>query len=227
MRRAQASIGTRSSRRTSRLAVPRPDISRRNGTYLMDPRRFDALSRSLASSTSRRGLIASLSGLGALLVGTRLASAQNGCPPGQSPNMKGDCSCPAGTDPCPDGCFDKKRDLNNCGKCGRSCAGGECRKGECRCPDGRRPSADYGCFDPPLNTNPDPDCNIVNGCGDSTPCSSGCSCGTTIELGGVCQGAGICPSESCASSAECGEGFYCIINTCCGHPFCAPRCTPV
>jgi uncharacterized protein YndB with AHSA1/START domain len=74
-----------------------------------------------------------LAGLGALLLGRRPASAQS-CPPGQTANRKGECRCPAGTDACPGGCVDRKRDPNNCGSCGNVCFSNEvCRKGECRC----------------------------------------------------------------------------------------------
>ncbi len=91
----------------------------RRGTRV-DSRRFDALTRSLAAPTTRRGLLGSLA---ALVAGVRAASAQSDCPPGQTRNRKGDCNCPAGTDVCPDTCFNLKKDLANSGRCGRSCAG--------------------------------------------------------------------------------------------------------
>lgn len=96
----------------------------------MDPRRFDSFTQSLATAKTRRGL---LGGIVALVAGVRAASAQDGCPPGQTRNRKGECRCPSGTDACPDGCFDTKSDPNNCGACGNQCSfGAECRKGECR-----------------------------------------------------------------------------------------------
>ena len=100
----------------------------------MEPRDFDTLTRALAAAKSRRGL---LGGLAALFAGVRATAAQDGCPPGQTRNRKGDCSCPAGTDACPDGCFNRKKDPNNCGRCGAQCLpGATCVKGECRCPAG-------------------------------------------------------------------------------------------
>lgn len=103
----------------------------------MDDRRFDELTRRLAQGVSRRAAVKV--GVAALLAGFGLRghTAAQQCPPGQTANRKGDCSCPAGTDACPNGCFDRKRDANNCGDCGNVCRPGEvCRKGECRCPAG-------------------------------------------------------------------------------------------
>jgi hypothetical protein len=101
----------------------------------VDSGRFDSLTRSLAAAKTRRGL---LGGLAALVAGARATSAQDGCPlPGQTRNTKGQCNCPAGTDPCPTGCFNKKTDPGNCGRCGTACPpGAACVKGECRCPAG-------------------------------------------------------------------------------------------
>ena len=97
----------------------------------MDQRRFDTLTQSLATATTRRGVLA---GLGAFLLGSRAASAQPACPPGQTPNRKGDCSCPPGTNACPNGCYNRRSDPNNCGFCGNVCFSNEvCQKGECRC----------------------------------------------------------------------------------------------
>jgi hypothetical protein len=102
----------------------------------MDPRSFDTLARSLARPHSRRGLLGAALALAAGAFAHQATDAQSICPPGQSPNKKGDCFCPPGTDACPDGCFDLDRDTANCGACGQGCFGGTCKKGECRCPSG-------------------------------------------------------------------------------------------
>lgn len=119
----------------------------------MDDRHFDSLARSLAAPKSRRGFLAAL---GALVTGANaagLTSAQSACPPGQTANRKGDCSCPPGTAACPTGCFDHRTDPANCGACGSICLPGQvCRKGACACPDGRQPSPDSGCLDQPAPT---------------------------------------------------------------------------
>jgi len=92
-----------------------------------------------------------LAGIGSIfgaVIVARAASAQTSCPPDQLPNRKGDCSCPAGTDPCPDCCFNKKKDSANCGQCGNACAaGGICVKGDCRCLEGQI-VADGSCCSP-------------------------------------------------------------------------------
>ena len=150
----------------------------------MDPKSFDALTRSLATPKSRRRFLATATALAATALTGLRGAAQTGCPPGQSPNRKGDCSCPSGTNPCPDGCFDRNGDVNNCGSCGNVCpAGAECRKGECRCPSGTvacsgicRTQASFA--DDPSN------------CG---------GCGVVCPLGapGTCQGASICTAGVC------------------------------
>ena len=123
----------------------------------MEPRSFDALTRSLASSKSRRGLLA---GIGALVLGARGASATvSPCPyPGQTLNKKGDCSCPAGLgDICPGiGCTNRKKDPSNCGSCGTVCsADATCVKGECTCPAG-------GCASTTCNPGGTVGCTIAN-----------------------------------------------------------------
>lgn len=104
----------------------------------MDGNRFDRITRALAAGTTRRGVLA---GIAALVVGGRAAAQpQPDCPlQGQTRNRRGDCLCPAGTDPCRDQgvCADKKRDPLNCGQCGNICSDSEiCQKGKCDCAPG-------------------------------------------------------------------------------------------
>lgn len=83
-----------------------------------------------------RAAASALSALGLTAAAVSIAEAVP-CPPGQARNRKGDCRCPAGTNPCPTGCFDLLHDAANCGACGHVCpTGATCRKGECRCPYG-------------------------------------------------------------------------------------------
>ena len=162
----------------------------------MDPGRFDALTRSLATPKSRRGFLAGTVAFAAAAASGLRGGAQNGCPPGQTPNRKGDCSCPAGTDPCPNGCFDRRRDVNNCGSCGNVCAtGAVCVKGECRCPSGTvecesvcRTQASFA--DDPNN------CGV---CGNRCPAGSD---PTTCEGRGGCS-AGVCGFEPLRAGELC------------------------
>lgn len=134
------------------------------------------------------------------LAGLR-GSAQEACPPGQERNRKGNCVCPPGTNACPDGCFDLRVDLSNCGACGQTCVGGECLKGGCRCPEGTE-LCNGVCLDP--TTYPtDP-----NNCG---------TCGN-VCVGGVCD-AGRCLAPngfSCAADTECISGI-CAAGICCNR----------
>ena len=160
----------------------------------MDDRRFDALARSLAAPKTRRGV---LGGLVAFAAGALGASAKP-CPPGHTRNKKGDCSCPPATDACPDGCYDLKRDVNNCGACGRTCIGGTCKKGECLCPAGTvlcdgicRSQASFAA---------DPD--NCGGCGIS--CDDGDACTTDTCSGGICQ----------HTPVSCDDNNACTTDTC-------------
>jgi hypothetical protein len=166
----------------------------------MDSNRFDALSRTFAASSTRRGILA---GIGAALLGARGALAQATCPPGQTRNRKGECSCPAGTDACPDGCFDLKRDPANCGRCGNDCPpNAVCVKGECRCGAGTEACAG-ACVDP-LSYETDP----IN-CG---ACGATCPSGYRCE-GGICQPGGVCFDAGCGGCLGCATstaGLVCL-----------------
>lgn len=176
----------------------------------MDPNRFDALSRSLVSLYSRRGVGVSL---GRAAIGTVLASlltmsaasakkkrgkrkkkpqfAQTPPPPGCQRQCGGkDCG--------PDGCG------RSCG----SCLGGTCTAGLCACPDGTdlcggaclMACSGFRARDP-MN------------CGCCSPPSWGCSGDGSICCSGTCTGpsgqevcGGRLDGESCAFSAVCSSG---------------------
>ena len=87
------------------------------------------------------------------MVAARAASAQSDCLPGQTLTRKGECRCPGGTEVCPDGCFNLKRDPGNCGACGSVCLpGAVSRNGNCRCPGGQTLDPVAGCVDPATST---------------------------------------------------------------------------
>src|SRR4051812_22286554 len=103
----------------------------------MEPVRFDAFARALATPASRRGF---LKGAGAALLtrllpfkrrGAALAANQAACG-GAVRWEDGRAFCPSGCLPCWDACVDPRTDGNNCGACGISCAAGRtCVDGLC------------------------------------------------------------------------------------------------
>lgn len=193
----------------------------------MDQRRFDAVARSLAAPRTRRGLLGSLA---ALVVGVRAGAAQDGCPPGQTKNKKGQCNCPAGTTPCPDGCYNTKNNPSNCGACGNACLPGQiCQKGECRCPGGAKPDRVNGCGAASTTTTtlppcpePGPESSYTLFCAVTYDCQAG-----VATLTGTCRnilGSDIDTSitvndcaaqnyeiENCNGVLTCGE---CVIPPC-------------
>lgn len=172
----------------------------------MDAHRFDALTRSLSSARTRRGVLTGLAGLvvGVRRVG-RAGAAPTPCPPGQKADKKGVCRCPAGTDPCPTGCFALKRDVKHCGGCGIACRPGEiCQKGVCRCPRdatccpaGQVPCAG-ACLTPDQLLTDANNCGVCGGvCGPDQAC-----------VNGVCVPACDGPvfGEECTTVNECCTG---------------------
>jgi Stigma-specific protein, Stig1 len=120
-------------------------------------------------------------------------------------------------------CVNLKRSERHCGSCSNRCAAGEeCDHGVCK-----------GGTCPPERTLTEGDCHCAFVCGDPFPSPATCQdnpnclCSETTEGTGFCAGpgAGGCPPE-CSFSSDCEPGSACIIDTCCGHPICAPPCTP-
>jgi hypothetical protein len=159
----------------------------------MDGNRFDDLTKGLAHGLTRRRLLGAASALATGVFGMR--AAQAACPPGQTANRKGDCSCPPGTDPCPNGCFDRRRDTTNCGTCGNVCAAGaECIKGECRCPSGS--AVCNGVCRTPASF-----ANDLDNCG---------ACGAVCPSGapGTCEGDRTCAAGVCGFGPK-PAGVFC------------------
>jgi hypothetical protein len=136
----------------------------------MDGERFDALSRSLASDPSRRGLLAGLTG-GLLALtfmefdandaeakkcppcrkkkdGKCMKKRRNGtrCAAGGKVCRGGACRCSSGTTECSGVCVDITSDPRNCGACGTRCRlNAVCQAGTCSCVQGVCPPPGGSC----------------------------------------------------------------------------------
>ena len=162
---------------------------------MVDPRRFDLLTQSLASSRTRRGLLGRLA---ALVAGVRSASAQD--------------DCPAGTDSCPDGCYNLKSDSGHCGSCNNTCLRGEIRtKGKCRCLSGWE-ICDGACVNPRGYQADESNCGF---CGNECPDNKGCfdgSCKVCLRTTQTCvPGVDLCCGSDCFQYSDCETpgGFCC------------------
>jgi hypothetical protein len=210
----------------------------------MDAHRFDALTRSLGTGASRRGLGKYLGGLalagGAGAHGFADAVAKKKHHKKKKKKDKKGCPqhCSAGL--CCDGaCVSVLTDRHNCGGCGSSCAKAQgkscicteketCLNGNCEpCAEPRKicvGSAGDQCVD--LQTDHDHCGFCGNICGDREACRNGqcvcsgvnCSDGTCCPAGyEVCIGNGIgcCPNNS----------HYCGNARCCPNGFtCGGSC---
>ncbi len=161
----------------------------------MDDHRFDALTRWVDTSQSRRGVLRTLAGsaLGAALGLGALRKADAAIKPANA-KCSSDAQCASGT------CIQYgkcKKAGKLTGKCRCSCTetalcptGKSCRNGAC-----------FGACSDPLT------CSDGEGAG----CGRGCVCGAT-DLGDSCMGGTVlCDGvNTCATSADCPTGSVCL-----------------
>ncbi len=164
----------------------------------MDGRRFDGLTRSLASGVSRRSLIKGLfAGGAAVAVTSRAIAAQDVCDCGTGYIccnggciLEGETCCGEGYCPETDVCCG---DLNCCPSGG----GYECNGTEC-CQ-----SCDYF----------EGECGEIRAYCGNTPTTITCGCGAGLTC---CNGS----CEACCEDSDCGAEEYCDSGTC--MPYCEP-----
>ena len=208
----------------------------------MDDRRFDALSRVLAHTQSRRatvraaiaalasgGAVATIASADARIVCRRMqqsCSRDAQCCSGYCDKrtslpraQRNRCGCGADRVICPGSatCIDLSNDVNHCGACGNACPSDAmaCIDGECLCPDDLTPCGDR-CVD--LNADFDHCGECDNQCPvDAMSCNDGvCDCpGTTEQCDDACVDLDIDPDN-------CGEcGNVCADDRICHQGECA------
>ena len=159
----------------------------------MDPTKFDELTKSLATPTSRRQAVKTLaaSAFGSILAfsGLDRVFARTG-------------HCPPGLTLCHGKCVNTKTDPKNCGVCGTACVSGLCVNGLC-CPPGAINCNNSCC-----------DGTCLNG---TTCCPTGQTCGTICcPVGQTCCGTTCCPAgQVCLNGNTC-----CPTNRVCGSICC-------
>jgi hypothetical protein len=180
----------------------------------MDPTRFDALARSVGSSTSRRRLLAGLAGGALGLIGMRSTAARTCSAPGTicrehatcctgecgEPDRRGrrrctGCNaasdCPESTDPCGGTATCDNYICGNTPLTGPSCGtGGQCDDGRC-----------FLAY---------PHCNTF-------PCGG---FGVSVGAGGInfCMPVqDLCAGQSCNETSECPANQWCFISNDCGN----------
>ena len=112
----------------------------------MDDKRFDQMSKIMATGSSRRlivrnvtggGLAALLSRLGPTEAAAACVKPNKKCGKGNrccadAKCKRGKCKCPTGLTGCPVGCVDTTIDPFRCGDCDTACGGAEnCEEGQC------------------------------------------------------------------------------------------------
>ncbi len=199
----------------------------------MDDRRFDALTRALASGRNRRQLLKGLLGLGsAVATGAAVTEVQAArrptptprpvtCPGSQIWNGS-ECVCPSGTKCGPDCCADGQSEC-----CDNACCYGTCYGEELCCPTGRDFCAgtgeccaegwsccpEYGCISPEQccsSTDCPPDVCYSGACADGQTCQYVFDC--TNDDGGNCCPAPACLRSECLEDGSCSEPAFDCTN---------------
>lgn len=194
----------------------------------MDDRRFDAITKRLASTGSRRAALRLTGGgaLAALLGRLGLEGAAAACVAAGKNCDKGEKCCAGAA--CKGGKCKCKEGLKDCGKTCRQCCGpADCPSGVCT--EGR--CGDASCSDNVKNgTETDTDCGgSCAKCADGKGCAGNGDCGT-----GFCSG-GTCRTPTCTDNArngnetdvdcgggcpKCANGGLCRVDSDCASNIC-------
>jgi hypothetical protein len=206
----------------------------------MDHTRFDSLAKSVATSSSRRALLAGIAAGALGFIGLRGADARTCSPPGIVCRDSRTC--------CSGSCGQKDRFGRRYCQCTAdsqcpaarhecqvaTCAGGVCSTAnatdgtECRAGDGICQGGVCENKETPAPACAAATCDtFVAGCADN----GSCVCTAIVEGGGVClDGETVCSDlADCTSSADCDDNEYCIRDTCCRRNVCVssvPYCQP-
>lgn len=176
----------------------------------MDGRRFDAMTKTLTSATSRRRVLRGLAGtvLGGLGVAVGRTEAEAAVCPSGKRSFGSFCSS---NDQCQTGFCFKPDGGNNrclCRDINRQPCGGPCSS----CPQGNL--CGNGCPESCAN-------GVTNNCGPD----GRCACVRNADGGSACIER-ICSFDSCSTGTDCGSGLCVNVPGCCGqpNPFCGTPC---
>ncbi|MFN8591107.1 MAG: hypothetical protein U0031_06545 [Thermomicrobiales bacterium] len=194
----------------------------------MNQNRFDAIVRMTTTLASRRGIFRTMAGIAAIemfvLGGVDIALAQCKAA-GSRCRKKTDCCsrkcqrhrcrCRAGTRLCGAACVDVKRDIANCGGCGRVCDGAvDCVNGECVCPSGRE-RCDAVCAAVQTDREHCGSCGAA--CDEEQDCQQGTCCDPRFHELESAERVVCCPiADICGTDVCCAPGDTCVNHTCCG-----------
>jgi hypothetical protein len=207
----------------------------------MDGRRFDILTKTLATGVSRRAALRTLVGgvpCGVLAVlGVREGSAQTcreaGRPCSKNANCcsgvcdttnpdpfkRNRCVCPPGTASCRGLCVNLQNDEANCGTCGKACGSGSTCLSGGGCP-APRVCGSVCCSDAcDIDASPQPVCCVDEQvAGDEGAGTAFCCPGTQIRCGDSPSTGCVASDQSCVSNADCATtcaSLVCAAGVCC------------
>jgi hypothetical protein len=175
-------------------------------SLVLEPTRFDTLTRSLAAAPSRRGLARVFAGLA--VAGPLSALGGRGSVEAKKKHKHKKCKSPKKK--CGAKCVAVQSDPRNCGSCGHECANGEsCISGQCSdsngCPAGLT-RCGGSCVD--LTTDRANCGRCGHGCADGEACRGGVCGAATCPTGQHDCGAQGC--RQCCINSHCGSSQNCI-----------------